>query len=227
MHSPIPVIACMQTAETSYGIRVAILKRVMEHARSGIMPMGIDHAWLQILRRVGFDPAQVEADRCINILAGAWIIAHSKRTSPTASISWSWDDRNSAVKLRPLNGCVHQAALVYQVPEQLLRAIIATEGGHVGQVVRNANGSFDMGPAQINSTHLKELSRFGISREALINDGCLNIQVGAWILARSLKGLNPFDDPTEFWRRVGNYNSANPHYNQKYQVIVWKNLSKN
>ncbi|WP_234395069.1 lytic transglycosylase domain-containing protein [Acetobacter papayae] len=70
---------------------------------------------------------------------------------------------------------------------------------------------------------ISELARLGITREQVINDGCLNLQIGAWILARALDGQSP-SNPGEFWRRVGNYNSATPIPNVTYQAKVWSHL---
>lgn len=57
---------------------------------------------------------------------------------------------------------------------------------------------------QINSFHLPELKALGVitSKEDLLQNSCLNVQIGAWILARHLKmcGMN--------WRCLGSYNAG-------------------
>jgi hypothetical protein len=97
------------------------------------------------------------------------------------------------------------------------------QGGHVGQISWNRNGSYDIGPAQVNSTWLPTLEKAGITKAELLNNGCLNIAVGAWILAQAMDGISPHD-PAAFWRGVGNYNSRTPTLNQQYGVRVWTNI---
>jgi hypothetical protein len=80
-----------------------------------------------------------------------------------------------------------------------------------------------MGPAQVNSSWLPMLAKSGISREQVLNNGCLNVAVGAWILAQSMDGASS-NDPGEFWRRVGNYNSHTLQYNLIYQRKVWEQV---
>ena len=118
------------------------------------------------------------------------------------------------------NQCVLAAAAHYQVPVDLLRAIIRTEGGTTGQSVGNTNGSRDMGLMQINTIHLPELERYGITRAMLINDECLNIHVGAFILHRELSRGG------DYWTNVGAYNSRTPKHNERYRSKVWQNLLK-
>lgn len=61
--------------------------------------------------------------------------------------------------------CIERAAAHYQAHPDLVRAVLRTEGGKVGQIRRNKNGTFDMGPMQVNSVHLPELARFGITQK--------------------------------------------------------------
>jgi hypothetical protein len=79
--------------------------------------------------------------------------------------------------------CVLQAAKKTDMPVGILRGIMATEGGWVGLKKRNSNGTYDYGPMQINSIWLPVLSRHGISGYMLRYNGCVNVYVGAWILA--------------------------------------------
>ncbi|MEJ7745706.1 MAG: lytic transglycosylase domain-containing protein [Luteimonas sp.] len=116
--------------------------------------------------------------------------------------------------------CIASAAVRYGVPPDLIRAIIKTEGGTTGQTVGNSNGSRDMGLMQVNTIHLPMLARFGISREMVVNDECLNIQLGTFILQRELSRGG------DFWTNVGAYNSRTPEHNVRYRAKVWNNLQK-
>ena len=220
---------CLHEIARYYQVEAETIIRVAEtDHQQAIGPMGIDPRWLPVLQRAGFSPEAVKTDICMNIAAGAWILKWAGAGAPKQP------DRPVAAPpppapppSRPLSGdlrtCLKLSAQRYRIPEQLFLAVIMTEGGKVGRISRNANGSYDMGPAQINSSHLPELARMGITRDQVINDGCLNLHVGAWILARALNGQTP-DNPAEFWRRVGNYNSATPEHNRAYQARVWKNV---
>ncbi len=66
----------------------------------------------------------------------------------------------------------------------------------------NADGSEDLSVMQINTRHLPRLASFGISRAALETDACLNIHVGAYLLA-DLKSR--YGDS---WEATGAYNAG-------------------
>ncbi|MGH8159368.1 MAG: lytic transglycosylase domain-containing protein [Rhodanobacter sp.] len=125
--------------------------------------------------------------------------------------------------------CVHAAAKYYYQASDpisyrgfvdLIVAVRMAEGGTEGHVSRNANGSIDIGPMQINSVHLPLLASYGITYNALLNDTCQNIVVGAWILHSEIKAA-----PT-LWAAIGNYNSRTPTYNRRYQLRIWDSLQK-
>lgn len=72
-----------------------------------------------------------------------------------------------------LAACILMAAQNYSVPPSVLLGIYQVEGGAVGQAVGpNDNGSYDLGPMQINTIWLPELARhWGVS-EATAKNGC-------------------------------------------------------
>ncbi|MCM3609142.1 lytic transglycosylase domain-containing protein [Cupriavidus pauculus] len=116
--------------------------------------------------------------------------------------------------------CIAQAVAHYQPHPDLLRAVIAAEGGTTGKIRRNDNGSFDMGLMQINSVHLPELARFGITQDMLVNNECLNIMIGAYYLQKNIL------TGRDFWHGVGSYHSKTPEKNTAYQYRVWENLQR-
>lgn len=116
------------------------------------------------------------------------------------------------------DACIAQAAAHYNVHPDLVRAIIRTEGGTTGKVSWNSNGSYDMGLMQINSIHLRRLREFGISREHVINNECVNIYVGSWLLNQAMA------QDADFWRGVGRYHSATPKHNERYRTKVFEHL---
>lgn len=102
----------------------------------------------------------------------------------------------------PLDGCFAEAAWRHGVAEELLRAIATHESGFdAGAVGYNADGSRDIGLMQINTWWLPRLERYGIREEHLL-EPCLNVHVGAWILAGNIRQYG------YTWTAVGAYNAG-------------------
>lgn len=100
--------------------------------------------------------------------------------------------------------CFQQAAQKYNVPEKLLRAIAAHESSmnHKAISKKNSDGTYDIGLMQINSWWMPQLYKYGITQNSLLNDPCLNLNVGAWILATN------FHTHGKSWNSVGAYNAG-------------------
>ena len=82
--------------------------------------------------------------------------------------------------LRPLTvECVFDAARASGMPAAALFAILATEGGKTGEALSNRNGTWDLGPFQINTVHLDALAAMGISPDAVLRDGRVNAYAAA------------------------------------------------
>ncbi|MHA1081198.1 lytic transglycosylase domain-containing protein (plasmid) [Enterobacter ludwigii] len=106
--------------------------------------------------------------------------------------------------------CFKEAGARYQIDPRLLMAIAQQESGMNPTVVntnRNKSGkavSYDYGVMQVNSNHVPKLMGMGIikSKDDLLNNPCLNVQIGAWILATHLQkcGVN--------WSCLGSYNAG-------------------
>ncbi|GAB5390225.1 MAG: hypothetical protein Alpg2KO_31930 [Alphaproteobacteria bacterium] len=111
--------------------------------------------------------------------------------------------------------CLMAVSSNYQVPLPVMQAILTVEGGKVGTVSQNTNGSRDMGPMQINSIWLPELAaKLGRTEPqveyALTHDGCFNATVGAWILSKHIR------DTGNVWRGVARYHSRTPDLGAAY-----------
>jgi len=78
--------------------------------------------------------------------------------------------------------CAAQASLRYQVPELLLHAIVVKENGRMGQCVRNKNGSYDCGLAQINTAWTDHFAKYGVKFDHVRYDTCTNLNASAYIL---------------------------------------------
>jgi soluble lytic murein transglycosylase-like protein len=116
--------------------------------------------------------------------------------------------------------CVTQAATYHSVSPWVLRAIIQVESSfNPNALNKNNNGTVDVGIAQINSMHFKELAKYGIAQRDLMN-GCVSSYVAAWHLK---KQINAYGNT---WFAVGAYHSATPCFNQRYTGLVWNVLLK-
>ncbi len=115
--------------------------------------------------------------------------------------------------------CINRAAIRYAVPAKVIISVLAIEGGEKGTVHSNQNGTEDLGPMQINSTWLPQFERFQITREDLINNPCLNVNVGAWILSQKIK------EGKYYWQGVAGYHSFTPQLNANYKNKLIENYN--
>lgn len=111
------------------------------------------------------------------------------------------------------------AAQTYSVPPQVLVGILHVEGGHIGQQVGNKNGSYDLGPMQINTTWLPELAKnWRVSQKTawkwVRDDGCTNVNVSAWILRQHL------NETGSLALAVAHYHSRTPSKGGAYKRKV-------
>ncbi len=117
------------------------------------------------------------------------------------------------------SACLMMAAQTYAVPPQVLVGILHVEGGHIGQQVRNSNGSYDLGPMQINTLWVPELANnWRVPQKTawkwLRDDGCTNINVAAWILRQHLT------ETKSLAKAVAQYHSRTPGIGAKYKSKV-------
>jgi lysozyme-related protein Hpa2 len=106
--------------------------------------------------------------------------------------------------------CVIDAANYHRVNPWVLRAILWQESRMQPHAIgHNANGTKDLGIAQINTIHLGRLRQHGIHPEHLMH-ACVGTYVAGWHLASVIAahGNN--------WRGIAAYHSLTPHFNQRY-----------
>ena len=106
--------------------------------------------------------------------------------------------------------CFEAAGEKYKIDPLLLKAIATQESGlNPNAINHNKNKagkitSTDYGLSQINSRHIPTLIRMGVikSKDDLLTNPCLNVQIGAWILAKHINqcGVN--------WMCLGTYNAG-------------------
>jgi len=88
-----------------------------------------------------------------------------------------------------IEGCLKAAADVHHVPAGVLVLLLSVEGGRLGAVSRNTNGTVDIGPMQVNDTWLGKIAaHWGASREAayraLRDNFCANVEGAPGFCAR-------------------------------------------
>ena len=120
----------------------------------------------------------------------------------------------------PHLACMAMVASMYHLPPRVLPAIHATEGGRIGSVSLNRNGSEDLGVMQVNTLWLPALDRYtGLSqaevRERLIHRACFNIAAAGAIMRTYLDEANG-----DLMRAIGYYHSHTPALHEAYRVRV-------
>ncbi len=117
--------------------------------------------------------------------------------------------------------CLLLAAQTYNVPPAVMIGILSVEGGSVGQAVRNTNGSYDLGPMQINTIWVPQLASFwgvnqSTARNWIQNDACTNMGVSAWILRQHL------NETKSLSKAISYYHSRTPSLGTKYRKKVYE-----
>jgi soluble lytic murein transglycosylase-like protein len=120
----------------------------------------------------------------------------------------------------PFLACMALVAATYQLPPRVLPAIQAVEGGRVGTVRSNTNGSQDLGVMQVNTLWLATLARrSGLPeaevRDRLVHDACFNIAAAGLIFRIYLN-----EAQGDLMRAVGYYHSHTPERSLRYQSKV-------
>ncbi len=122
----------------------------------------------------------------------------------------------------PFLACMALVAATYHLPPRVLPSIQRVEGGQVGSVSRNADGSEDLGVMQVNTRWLEPLSRRSRLppaevRRRLIDDACFNIAAAGVIMRLQLN-----ETRGDLMQAIGNYHSHTPALNQRYREAVWR-----
>ena len=126
-----------------------------------------------------------------------------------------------------LAACLMLAAQSYAVPPAVLMGIYQVEGGKVSmEVGPNSNGSYDLGPMQINTIWLPELAKkWGVSEDTAYrwvrDDACTNVGVSAWILRQH------YDRTGDMAEAIAHYHSRTEKYGNRYQGKVIERMVDN
>jgi soluble lytic murein transglycosylase-like protein len=100
--------------------------------------------------------------------------------------------------------CFDQAGKDYNIDPLLLMSISIQESRLKPAAINgsNRNGSEDVCGMQVNSSHYGKLKQFNISRDRLLNDPCICVYTGAWVLAHNFRSYG------KNWDSVGMYNTG-------------------
>lgn len=110
--------------------------------------------------------------------------------------------------------CINQAAILAHVPATLIISILKTEGGRVGMANRNANGTYDYGPMQINDVWKNTINKAGFTLSDIQYNPCINVAIGAYILSQNIANNKTL------WQGVGDYHSHTDSQNYVYHQKV-------
>ena len=132
----------------------------------------------------------------------------------------------SVAGAKVLAACLMLASQTYEVPPAVLVGIYKAEGGKVGQEVANKNGTYDLGPMQINTIWMPDLAdKWGVAPETarkwVRDDACTNVGVAAWILRSHLDQTNSLS------QAIAHYHSKTPIHGNKYKGRVISILKDN
>ncbi|NHN89979.1 lytic transglycosylase domain-containing protein [Acetobacter conturbans] len=117
--------------------------------------------------------------------------------------------------------CLTAASRHEHVPRSVLLILLYVEGGRLGSTVRNDNGTYDLGPMQVNSSHVPEIARRWRTTptrawNALRDNPCANIEAGSHILTDALRETHG-----DLWQAVAFYHSHTPRFGRAYLQRVW------
>ena len=229
---PSDVVACIATASVHYGLDPRItfdkLNTRKARTRGGIGAFQLTQAELVSAGITEQMRSVVRSDDCLNasiaVLVEAKQLRDQQRLASTSTLPTATNGAGArqGPRLPRLDAlgeqCVDAASTAYGIPNPIFRAVLRTEGGWQGLRKRNANGSYDLGPGQINTIHLPALRKYGIDEQMLADDVCLNVHVAAYRLRLEI------DRVRDVWRGVGNYHSRTPKFHNAYLARVRSHL---
>lgn len=122
--------------------------------------------------------------------------------------------------------CLILASQTYSVPPAVMVGILQVEGGAIGQQVKNTNGSFDLGPMQINTIWVPELAEYwGVEQTTaakwIRDDACTNMGVAAWILRKHMNETGSLS------KAIAHYHSRTPSRGYSYKAKVIEAMRRN
>jgi len=144
------------------------------------------------------------------------VITMALYTAPTLSKSSDEGD------LR-ISACIRRASLGQPWLEKTLWGLRDQEAGWIGAEVRNINGSYDLGPLQINSWWIPRIAalvgRAPVQgRHWLRFDPGFNAEAARWIFLSALRSNG------NYWKAIGVYHSPTTWRQRRYRSSVAQHM---
>ena len=122
-------------------------------------------------------------------------------------------------------GCIRQASGGHGWLQKTLWGFRDQEGGWIGAEIANVDGSFDLGPLQVNSRWVARIASVTKRdpdrvRWWLIHDPCFNVETARWIFLTGLGGAHGY------WKAVGIYHSPTNWRQLRYAEGVAMHLRR-
>jgi hypothetical protein len=121
--------------------------------------------------------------------------------------------------------CIAQVAGGRAWLAKTLWALSEQEGGWVGAKVPNRDGSYDLGPLQINSWWVPRLAAVTGKSQVevawwLQHDACFNVDAARWIFLSALSVTH------NYWNAIGAYHSPTAWRQRRYALAVAAHLRR-
>ncbi len=152
-------------------------------------------------------------------MVASWL-ARAGRATLLCAVGWAASGAlaQTTADAQSPQRCVPGAASFHGVNPLLLEAVLRVESGlRPATVTTNSNGTVDVGMGGTNSIHFRELARYGIMPQHLL-DACVATYVAAWHLRRAQSRFG------NTWEGAAAYHSATPAYNWRYRVLLYNEL---
>lgn len=121
-----------------------------------------------------------------------------------------------------LAACLMLASETYNLPPAIMVGIFLHEKGKIGEKYPLKNGTYDLGPMRINSSHLPKIAlRWVVSEEEaekwILNDPCTNMGVSAWLLHNHVFETESLSKALDYYSR------DDPNYKENVIQIMKEN----
>ncbi|WDF75231.1 lytic transglycosylase domain-containing protein [Novosphingobium sp. KACC 22771] len=125
---------------------------------------------------------------------------------------------------RIIGSCIHQVSLGQPWLEKTLWGLRDQEAGWIGAEIANSNGSYDLGPLQINTWWAARIATLIGRPEAHVRhwlrfDPCFNAEAARWVFLTALRSTG------SYWKAVGAYHSPTTWRQRNYVGSVAGHLS--
>jgi len=136
---------------------------------------------------------------------------------------FAWAKSGSAQDERVIAACIHQASLGRPWLEKTLWGLRDQESGWIGAQIANRNGSYDLGPLQINSWWVPRIAALVKRSRSKVHywlrfDPCFNAEAARWIFLSALRSTG------EYWTAVGIYHSPTKWRQKTYLISVARQM---